>query len=256
MSMRVQHVAFLDYTINLILFFCKVLHEILEDIRAICTSAILQYKQTIKHTIVQVTIGRIPNPRIRLDRNGHLRIKRTSSSSDDADGVECLPNEVIFAELARMGYEKPPPKLTFYKAFFSAQWKFLIHMIVQCMSAKRTIWNEFSSFMASAVICLATEQDKVAQALKITKLKHRVKMLERQRRSKHFGLKRLRKFGGKIADLDANNDVTLVDVDTAVEIDVDTQGRMEEDVTPVKEIKAAEPEPTVFNDEEVTITMA
>nr|GFA96564.1 uncharacterized mitochondrial protein AtMg00810-like [Tanacetum cinerariifolium] len=36
---------------------------------------------------------------------------------DDADGVECLANEEIFAELARMGYEKPPPKLTFYKTF-------------------------------------------------------------------------------------------------------------------------------------------
>nr|GEY53223.1 hypothetical protein [Tanacetum cinerariifolium] len=35
---------------------------------------------------------------------------------NDVDGVECLPNEEIFAELARMGYEKPPPKLTFYKA--------------------------------------------------------------------------------------------------------------------------------------------
>nr|GEX57464.1 hypothetical protein [Tanacetum cinerariifolium] len=39
---------------------------------------------------------------------------------DDADGVECLPTEEIFAKLARMGYKKPPPKLTFYKAFFSA----------------------------------------------------------------------------------------------------------------------------------------
>nr|GEX80164.1 ribonuclease H-like domain-containing protein [Tanacetum cinerariifolium] len=39
---------------------------------------------------------------------------------DDADGVECLLNEDIFIELARMGYEKPHPKLTFYKAFFSA----------------------------------------------------------------------------------------------------------------------------------------
>nr|GEX22069.1 putative ribonuclease H-like domain-containing protein [Tanacetum cinerariifolium] len=28
----------------------------------------------------------------------------------------------IFAELTRMGYEKPSTKLTFYKAFFSAQW--------------------------------------------------------------------------------------------------------------------------------------
>nr|GEW37694.1 hypothetical protein [Tanacetum cinerariifolium] len=66
---------------------------------------------------------------------------------DDAEGVECLPNEEIFAELARMGYEKPSTKLTFYKAFFSSQWKFLIHTILQCMSAKRTSWNEFSSSM-------------------------------------------------------------------------------------------------------------
>nr|GEU36287.1 hypothetical protein [Tanacetum cinerariifolium] len=56
----------------------------------------------------------------------------------------------IFAELARMGYEKPSTKLTFYKAFFLAQLKFLIHTILQCMSAKRTMWNEFSSSMASA----------------------------------------------------------------------------------------------------------
>nr|GFB26348.1 hypothetical protein [Tanacetum cinerariifolium] len=55
-----------------------------------------------------------------------------------------------------MRYEKPSTKLTFYKAFFSPQWKFLIHTILQCMSVKRTSWNEFSSFMASAVICLST----------------------------------------------------------------------------------------------------
>nr|GEX73571.1 uncharacterized mitochondrial protein AtMg00810-like [Tanacetum cinerariifolium] len=41
---------------------------------------------------------------------------------DDAKGVDCLPNEEIFTELARMGYEKPSTKLTFYKAFFSSQW--------------------------------------------------------------------------------------------------------------------------------------
>nr|GEZ81333.1 hypothetical protein [Tanacetum cinerariifolium] len=49
---------------------------------------------------------------------------------DDADGIDCLPNEEIFDELARMGYENPSTKLTFYKAFFSAQWKFLIHTIL------------------------------------------------------------------------------------------------------------------------------
>nr|GEX22915.1 ribonuclease H-like domain-containing protein [Tanacetum cinerariifolium] len=133
---------------------------------------------------------------------------------DDADGIDCLPNEEIFAELTRMGYEKPSKKLIFYKAFFLAQWKFLIHMIVQCMSA----WNEFSSSMAAAVICLATG-----------------------------GCIQTR---GKIAELDADEDVTLVDVDA------DTQGRMEEDVTAIKDINAAESEPKIFNDEEVTMSMA
>nr|GEV65153.1 hypothetical protein [Tanacetum cinerariifolium] len=70
--------------------------------------------------------------------------------------IDCLPNEEVFTELARMWYEKPSTKLTFYKAFFSAQWKFLIHTLLQCMSVKRTTWNEFSSSIASAVICLAT----------------------------------------------------------------------------------------------------
>ncbi|GKB21659.1 hypothetical protein Tco_0855582 [Tanacetum coccineum] len=45
----------------------------------------------------------------------------------DAEGTECLPNATIFAELERM-------------------------------SAKTTAWNEFSSTMASAIICLATNQ--------------------------------------------------------------------------------------------------
>nr|GEU60187.1 putative ribonuclease H-like domain-containing protein [Tanacetum cinerariifolium] len=75
---------------------------------------------------------------------------------DDTEGVVCLHNEEIFTTLARMGYEKPSTKLTFYKAFFSSQWKFLIHIILQSMSAKRTSWNEFSSAMASAVIYLFT----------------------------------------------------------------------------------------------------
>nr|GEU89505.1 putative ribonuclease H-like domain-containing protein [Tanacetum cinerariifolium] len=75
---------------------------------------------------------------------------------DDAEGMDCLPNEEIFTGLARMGYEKPSTKLTFYKAFFSSQWKFLIHTILQSISAKRTSWNEFSSMMPSAVIFLST----------------------------------------------------------------------------------------------------
>nr|GEZ24402.1 hypothetical protein [Tanacetum cinerariifolium] len=77
---------------------------------------------------------------------------------NDAEGTLCLPNAVIFKEWARMGFEKPSEKLTFYKAFFSPQWKFFIHTILQCISAKTTSWNEFSSTMASAIICLANNQ--------------------------------------------------------------------------------------------------
>nr|GFA45888.1 hypothetical protein [Tanacetum cinerariifolium] len=77
---------------------------------------------------------------------------------DDAEGVDCPPNEEIFAGLALIGYDKPSTNLTLYKAFFLSQWKFLIHTILQSMSDKRTSWNEFSSAMTSAVICLSTEE--------------------------------------------------------------------------------------------------
>nr|GEX38201.1 hypothetical protein [Tanacetum cinerariifolium] len=77
---------------------------------------------------------------------------------NDTKCTSCLPNAVIFEEFARMGYEKLSKKLTFYKAFFLPQWKFFIHTILQCLSAKTTPWNEFNSTMASAIICLANNQ--------------------------------------------------------------------------------------------------
>ncbi|GJU16656.1 hypothetical protein Tco_0020497 [Tanacetum coccineum] len=76
----------------------------------------------------------------------------------DVECSKCLPNATIFKELERIGYEKLSQRLTFYKAYFSPQWKFKIHTILQCLSAKSTAWNEFSSTMASAIICLANNQ--------------------------------------------------------------------------------------------------
>nr|GEV03492.1 hypothetical protein [Tanacetum cinerariifolium] len=70
---------------------------------------------------------------------------RCTLKLDDAKGTSCLANAENFDGLAKMGYEKLSEKLTFYKAFFSSQWKFLIHTILQCLSAKTTSWNEFSS---------------------------------------------------------------------------------------------------------------
>nr|GEX31861.1 hypothetical protein [Tanacetum cinerariifolium] len=92
------------------------------------------------------------------------------------------------------------------------------------------------------------EHNKVTQVLEITKLKQRVRKIESKRRSKHSGLTR------GITELDVDENVTLVDADTVVEMDANTQGRMEEDVTTIKEVKATEPR--VFDDEEVTMTMA
>ncbi|GJY44821.1 hypothetical protein Tco_0433034 [Tanacetum coccineum] len=64
----------------------------------------------------------------------------------------------IHALLTLMGYEKLSQKLTLDKACFSPQWKFLVHTILQCLSDKTTAWNEFSSTIASAIICLAKNQ--------------------------------------------------------------------------------------------------
>nr|GEU32140.1 reverse transcriptase domain-containing protein [Tanacetum cinerariifolium] len=55
---------------------------------------------------------------------------------DDVEGTACLPNAAIFEELARMGFENPSQKLTFYKAFFSPQWKFLNHTFCNILVLK------------------------------------------------------------------------------------------------------------------------
>ncbi|GJW40388.1 hypothetical protein Tco_0066233 [Tanacetum coccineum] len=83
---------------------------------------------------------------------------RSSLLLNDVVGTACLTNEAIFQNLALMGYEGELNKLTFQKALFSPQWKYLIHTILHCLSSKSTSWNEFSTNIASAVICLATNQ--------------------------------------------------------------------------------------------------
>ncbi|GKB38171.1 hypothetical protein Tco_0883113 [Tanacetum coccineum] len=89
-------------------------------------------------------------------------ISKSSVRSDlhfnDEDGITCLTNDAIFENLALMGYESDSNKLTFQKALFSPQWKYLIHTILHCLSSKSTSWNEFSTNIASAVICLANGQ--------------------------------------------------------------------------------------------------
>ncbi|GJU06911.1 hypothetical protein Tco_1123341 [Tanacetum coccineum] len=248
---------------------------------------------------------------------------RSDLMLEDAEGTECLPNDVIFEQLT-------------------------------LMSAKTIAWNEFSSTMASAIISpedmgedsaaptdshstpiitqpssskpqkkksrrkqrkdsgptepipdeatneepistpscdppqsvLDLEEAKTAQAKEITSLKKRVKQLEKRRKSRTSGLKRLRKVGSasrvessndvslgaqedaskqgrKIADLDADAEVTLIDetqerYDEEMLFDVqdDLQGEevVAEKEVAEKEVSAADPVTTA--DEVVTTASA
>ncbi|GJR05497.1 hypothetical protein Tco_0528481 [Tanacetum coccineum] len=123
----------------------------------IYTSCIEQFWATVKVKIVngEVQLQALVDGKKIIVTEASVRC---DLQLNDEEGTDCLPNATIFEELTRMGYEKLSQKLTFYKAFFSPQWKFLIHTILQCLSAKTTAWNEFSSTMASAIICLATNQ--------------------------------------------------------------------------------------------------
>nr|GEU60934.1 hypothetical protein [Tanacetum cinerariifolium] len=75
---------------------------------------------------------------------------------NDVDWIDCLSTHAIFENLALMRYEGDLTKLTFQKALFSPQWKFLIHIIIHCLSSKSTSWDQFPTLIISAVICLAT----------------------------------------------------------------------------------------------------
>ncbi|GJS39122.1 hypothetical protein Tco_0564165 [Tanacetum coccineum] len=77
---------------------------------------------------------------------------------EDSDGISTLPTSEIFEQLALMGYVSNSDNLTFQKGHFSPQWKFLIHTILHCLSSKKTAWEQFSSNIATAIICLATNR--------------------------------------------------------------------------------------------------
>nr|GEW64852.1 hypothetical protein [Tanacetum cinerariifolium] len=99
-------------------------------------------------------------------------IFRQALRLDDAASGDCLSNEEIFAELERMGYEKP--------------------LLETCDTLTKQVAN--------------LEQDKIVQAIKITKLKQRVKRMHPNK--------------GKIAKLDADGYVTLVGVEEDMNADV------------------------------------
>ncbi|GJS88079.1 hypothetical protein Tco_0770715 [Tanacetum coccineum] len=77
---------------------------------------------------------------------------------DDANGIDSLPNQAIFDAIQLMGYEGDLTVLTFNKALFSPQWRFLFHTMNHCISSKSTSWDQIPTNIATAVICLTSNQ--------------------------------------------------------------------------------------------------
>nr|GEX21925.1 synaptobrevin, longin-like domain protein [Tanacetum cinerariifolium] len=84
---------------------------------------------------------------------------RRNLKLQDEEGISSLHDTKLFENLTLMGYNiSPNQKFTFQKGQFSHQWKFLIHTIMQYLSPKSTGFNEFSSNIATALVCLATNR--------------------------------------------------------------------------------------------------
>ncbi|GJT63113.1 putative ribonuclease H-like domain-containing protein [Tanacetum coccineum] len=77
---------------------------------------------------------------------------------DDENGVDCFPKQVIWDTLRDIGYEGNLAHLTFSKPLFSPQWKYLVHVLLHCLSPKSTSWEQFGTNIASALVGLATNQ--------------------------------------------------------------------------------------------------
>nr|GFA93241.1 synaptobrevin, longin-like domain protein [Tanacetum cinerariifolium] len=96
--------------------------------------------------------------------DGNLRTVSESSirrnlKLNDETGISSLPDAELFENLTLMGYNiSPNQKFTFQKSQFSHQWKYLIHTIMQCLSPKSIGFNESSSNIATALVCLATNR--------------------------------------------------------------------------------------------------
>nr|GFA45895.1 hypothetical protein [Tanacetum cinerariifolium] len=147
----------------------------------------------------------------------------------DAEGTAWLPNDNIFEELARM-------------------------------SAKTTAWNEFSSIMASAIICLANNQkfnfsmyifdnmvkNLETEAKEIVDLKKRVKKLERKKKSRSLGLKRLWKVGSTTRVESSKDKESLGDQE-----DASKQGRMINNIDQDVEITLVDETQRRMNEEDM-----
>nr|GEX63990.1 hypothetical protein [Tanacetum cinerariifolium] len=107
----------------------------------------------------------IPCEALSKEISSSILLLRNLKLNDEA-GISSLLDVELFENLQLMGYNiLPNQKFTFQKGQFSHPWKYFIHTIMQCLKPKSTGFNEFSSNIATALVCLAT--NKVYNFLKM-----------------------------------------------------------------------------------------
>ncbi|GJX82086.1 putative ribonuclease H-like domain-containing protein [Tanacetum coccineum] len=82
---------------------------------------------------------------------------RDSLYLEDATGITMLLNDELFGGMGQMGYPTDGT-FTFWKSFFTPQWRYLVHHLLHCISSKSGGWDQFGSNIATALICLSTNR--------------------------------------------------------------------------------------------------
>nr|GEY17092.1 hypothetical protein [Tanacetum cinerariifolium] len=173
---------------------------------------------------------------------------------DDAVGVECLPNEDIFIELALFKCKKDCVERV--QLFHGICYHLPCYRVGKCFSRVET--PLFASMMVQPQPQAVEGEDDVEVPAAPTPPSpinaHSPPPQDpiEEKEIKEFRVKKVKE-GRKIEAIDANKDITLVDMDTQCDIDAELQGRIDDNVAS-KDVNAIEP--TVFDDEEVTMTMA
>nr|GEV25234.1 putative ribonuclease H-like domain-containing protein [Tanacetum cinerariifolium] len=164
---------------------------------------------------------------------------REALQLDDTKSIDCLPNEEIFTELARMGYEKPSTKLTNYKAFFSAQWKMLVPQ--QAAAVDDVVDDSVPTDDVAVDVPTADEvrEEEEVESVRVEKIAE----------------------GGIIAKINADEDVILEEVDAekdakVVEKNANVQGRPEESQAKVYHIDLEHADKVLITAATTTIIVA
>ncbi|GJY83760.1 hypothetical protein Tco_0497136 [Tanacetum coccineum] len=195
----------------------------------IYTSLIEQFWQTASLCIIN---DRVLGITATIDRKVKITVLegsiRRNLKLEDSEGIPSLPTAEIFEQLALMGYVTTSDSLTFQKGHFSPQWKFFIHTILHCLSPKKTAWEQFSSNIATAIICLATNRTfNFSKFIFNAMLEKNVKTSKARRRARivisedEDAAEDSSKQGRKISDIDTDPTISLVQPQQDMEYDFD-----------------------------------